>query len=95
MKRMISGASLLSVVLAGLAGPAFATPHETPNGWIGACNMVSAWPGLSPGKGVAVQEGRGMEGAMFGTPAYARMGDAHPGNAGMFNAVYVSGNGVC
>jgi len=71
------------------SGIAAAAPGVTPNGFIGACNMVAAWPGEGPGQGVAVQEGGGMEGAMtVNNPN---------GNLGMFHAVGVSGGlgGYC
>ena len=44
------------VLVAGSAGNAAAEPPETPNGWVGACNMVAAWTPDSPG---------GMDDAMW------------------------------
>ena len=92
MKRRIALAVTLAVLgLAVFAGSAAAAPPETPNGFVGACNMLASWPDEGPGKGVGVQPGGGMEKAMFGTPAYERFGDEHKGNLGMDHAVFVSG----
>ena len=82
------------LVLAAPAGTASAGPQPTPNGWVGACNMNSAWPTLSPGNAVGIQgtvefdgDGGGMEHAMTV--------DNANGNDGMFNATVVSGGQVC
>jgi hypothetical protein len=64
-----------SMSLSGV--PASAAP-TTPNGYVGACNMVQSWPG----GGAAVPPGGGMELAMNR--------DATQGNAGMLTAVAVS-----
>jgi hypothetical protein len=88
MKRALAlVAASAAITLTALAGNASAAPSPTPNGWVGACNMVSSWPGLGPGNGVGVQPGGGMERAMTV--------DNPNGNAGMFHAVSVSGNGDC
>ena len=58
---------------------AIAAPSPTPNGFTGAANMLSAWPGVGPG----VPVGGGMENAMNV--------DNPNGNTGMFTAVGVSG----
>lgn len=94
MKRRIGLAATLAVLgLAVFAGSAAAAPPETPNEFVGACNMLASWPDLGPAKGVGVQPDGGMEKAMFGTPAYERFG-YHNGNLGMDHAVFVSGGGV-
>ena len=41
MKKLLAlGAATSALALAGLAGPASASPPTTPNGYIGACNML-------------------------------------------------------
>ena len=92
--RGVLVAGLVTLSLTAFAGSAAAAPSETPNGFVGACNMVASWPGAGPGEGVGVQPGGGMENAMFGTPAYERLGDDHKGNLGMTRVVTVSG-GSC
>jgi hypothetical protein len=88
MKRMLALVSILvPLELAALTGSAAAAPNPTPNGFVGACNMVASWPGAGPGNGVGVQPGGGMELAMSV--------DNPNGNDGMFHAVFVSGNGDC
>lgn len=92
--RVVAGTLLTIAALAGSAAGAAAAPTETPNGWIGACNMNSSWPTLSPGQAVGITgtvewdgDGGGMEHAMtVNNPN---------GNDGMFNAVFVSGNQLC
>jgi hypothetical protein len=54
----------------------------TPNGFVGACNMLQAWPGISTG----VPVGGGMQNAMTV--------DNANGNAGMWTAVAASGDGA-
>ena len=87
MRRTTSRAVAFVAAVAATVGLssaiAAATPGATPNGFIGACNMVAAWPGESPGQGVAVQEGGGMQRAMTV--------DNPNGNYGMDTAVEVSG----
>lgn len=73
---------LLSTALLVFPGTARAGPSPTPNGFVGACNMLESWPGVGPG----VPEEGGMEHAMDV--------DASQGNDGMNNAVTVSG-GSC
>jgi hypothetical protein len=90
---------VLSVVLllAVPSGTASAAPSETPNGWVGACNMNSSWPTLSPGQAVGIQgtvefdgDGGGMENAMT-----VNQSQNTNGNDGMFHATVVSGGQVC
>ena len=84
--RVVLVTGLVVLSLTAFAGSASATPGPTPNGFIGACNMVAAVSGYGPGQGVGVQPGGGMENAMtVNNPN---------GNAGMWRAVYVSG-GSC
>jgi hypothetical protein len=84
MKRRISLAVTSAVLgLTVFAGSAAAAPPETPNGFVGACNMLASWPDLGPGQGVGVQPGGGMERAMSV--------DNPNGNLGMDHAVSVSG----
>jgi hypothetical protein len=72
--------------LTAFAGSASASPH---NGFVGACNMVAAWPGLGPGQGVGVKPGGGMENAM-------KRNVNGNGNVGMDNAILKSGGtGTC
>lgn len=80
--------AMVALGLAAFAGSAAAAPSQTPNGWVGACNMNASWPGLGPeNPGVGVQPGGGMENAMtVNNPN---------GNAGMFHATDVSGNQDC
>jgi hypothetical protein len=85
MKALLAVVSLVAAL--GATSAAQAAPSPTPNGWIGACNMNSSWPGLSPSNGVAVQPGGGMEHAMTV--------DNPNGNAGMFRAVERSGDQDC
>jgi hypothetical protein len=66
-----------ALALSSLA--ASAAPSPTPNGLIGACNMLQSWPGVGPG----VPAGGGMENAMSS--------DAPQGNAGMATAAAASG----
>ena len=63
-----------SPLLAGVATAA----DVTPNGFVGACNMVRSWPGVGPG----VPDGGGMLLAMGR--------DAAAGNTGMTTAVLAS-----
>ena len=86
-RALVLVSTLVVLALTAFAGSAAAAPSETPIGFVGACNMVAAWPGLGPAQGVGVQPGGGMEHAMTV--------DNPNGNDGMFNAVFVSGNGVC
>ena len=79
MKAAIAVASLVAAL--GAAAPALAAPPETPNGWMGACNMNSSWPGYSPSNGVAVQTGGGMERAIRSTTRTATTGCSAPSNA--------------
>ena len=85
MKVAVAVASLVAAL--GAAVPALAAPSPTPNGWVGACNMNSSWPGLSPSNGVAVQPGGGMERAMTV--------DNPNGNAGMSRAVERTSDVAC
>ena len=95
MRRALVIVSTLVVLsLNAFAGSAAAAPNPTPNGWVGACNMSSSWPTLSPGKAVGITgtvefdgDGGGMEHAMTGNNPN--------GNNGMFNATVVSGGQVC
>jgi hypothetical protein len=94
VRRAFVLVSLVVLVLTAFAGGAAARPSETPNGWVGACNMNSSWPTLSPGQAVGIQgtvdfdgDGGGMENAMTV--------DNLNGNDGMFNATVVSGGQVC
>jgi hypothetical protein len=79
--------AIVALGLAVFAGSAAAAPNPTPNGWVGACNMNSSWPGLGVGNGVGVQSGGGMQNAMTV--------DNPNGNDGMFHAIFVSGNQDC
>jgi len=72
---------LLSTAVLLFATTARAEPSPTPNGSVGACNMLQSWPGVGPG----VPSGGGMENAMTV--------DAAQGNAGMHTAVANSGSG--
>lgn len=88
---------LLLMSLSVFGGTASASPSETPNGWVGACNMNSSWPTLSPGNAVGIQgtvdfdgDGGGMENAMT-----VNQSENTNGNDGMFNATAVSGGQVC
>jgi hypothetical protein len=82
-RRLIARlAVVLALVLAALAlssGPVSAAPSPTPNGFVGACNMLQSWPGVGPG----VPAGGGMENAMNV--------DATQGNNGMSTAATASG----
>ena len=95
MRRALVIVSMLVVlILATFAGTATAAPNLTPNGWVGACNMNSSWPTLSPGNAVGIGgtvefdgDGGGMENAMtVNNPN---------GNDGMFHASDVSGDQEC
>lgn len=87
MKRRLAVMSaLVALGLAAFAGSAAAASNPTPNGYVGACNMLASWPGAGPGSGVGVQPGGGMERAMSV--------DNQNGNDGMNHAVFVSG-GYC
>jgi hypothetical protein len=85
MKVAVAVASVVAAL--GAVAPALAAPSPTPNGWVGACNMNSSWPGLGHSNGVGVQPGGGMERAMTV--------DNPNGNAGMFRAVERSGDQDC
>ena len=95
MRRALVLVSTLVVLsLSAFAGNAAAAPNPTPNGWVGSCNMSSSWPTLSPGNALGITgtvefdgDGGGMEHAMTV--------NSPNGNAGMFNAVFVSGNQLC
>ena len=85
MKRAFALVSALVVLGLALAAGSAAAPGVTPNGFIGACNMVSAWPGVKiHGNGVGVQPGGGMERVMT-------VNINGNGNAGMNNAVLRTG----
>lgn len=87
MRRALMIVSTLIVLaLTAFSGTAAAAPPTTPNGFVGACNMVAAWPGEGPAQGIGVQAEGGMQHAMTV--------DDPNGNAGMDRAVTVSG-GVC
>lgn len=90
MRRALVIVSMLVVlILATFTGSAAAGPNPTPNGWVGACNMVNSWPGLGTqnANGVGVQPGGGMENAMtVNNPN---------GNAGMATANVVTGGQAC
>jgi hypothetical protein len=88
---------LAVLVLAALPSSAVAEPPLTPNGWVGACNMNSSWPTLSPGEAKGIQgtlafdgDGGGMENAMT-----VNQSQNTNGNDGMFNATAVSGGQAC
>lgn len=89
MRRALVLLSLVVFALTAVAGSAAAEPNPTPNGWVGACNMVVSWPGLGVQNpnGVGVQPGGGMENGMTV--------DNPNGNEGMTNATVVSGGQVC
>ncbi len=53
--RVAVAASLVALSLTAFAGSVSAAPDPTPNGYVGACNMLQAW-------GVGAQGG--MENAM-------------------------------
>lgn len=40
MKRLILAIVSTAILMAVMAGAAVAAPSSTPNGWIGACNMM-------------------------------------------------------
>jgi len=92
--RVAMGTLLAVAALTAFASSAAAAPPMTPNGWVGACNMNSAWPTLNPGDAAGIEgtvdfdgDGGGMEHAMtVNNPN---------GNDAMFNAVFVSGNQPC
>jgi hypothetical protein len=98
MKRVLGLVSALVILaFAAFTGGASAAPSPTPNGWVGACNMNSSWPTLSPGKAVGIQgtvewdgDGGGMEHAMT-----VNQSQNTNGNDGMFHATDVSGNQDC
>jgi hypothetical protein len=93
-RALVLVSTLVLLSLSAFAGNAAAAPNPTPNGWVGACNMNSSWPTLSPGKALGITgtvefdgDGGGMEHAMtVNNPN---------GNDGMFNATAVSGGQVC
>jgi hypothetical protein len=85
-RALVVVSTLVILALTAFSGSAAAAPPVTPNGYVGACNMVAAWPGGGPANGVGVQPGGGMEHAMTV--------DNPNGNAGMYRAVAVSG-GFC
>lgn len=89
MRASITAAAAVAVFgLPVFAGTASAAPRTSPNGFIGACNMVASWPGAGPGSGVGVQPGGGMERSMTV--------DNPNGNAGMDRAVSATGAwGTC
>ena len=89
MRRALVLASLVVLLLAAFSGSAIAAPNPTPNGWVGACNMVVSFPGLGVQNpnGVGVQPGGGMENAMTV--------DNPNGNDGMTTATVVSGGQAC
>lgn len=92
--RFVVGAAVTILSLAVLSGSAVAGPTPTPNGWVGACNMNSAWPGLSPGQALGIgddSEWNGIGGGM----EHAMTVNNPNGNDGMFNAVFHSGNQAC
>lgn len=81
MRRFLISTAATVLLTLALVVPVAAAPGTTPNGFIGACNMVQAWPGVGH-----VPEGGGMENAMtVNNPN---------GNLGMDRAVSVSG-GSC
>lgn len=87
----------VTFMLAVPSSTASAQPSATPNGWVGACNMNSSWPTLSPGQAVGIEgtvefdgDGGGMENAMT-----VNQSQNTNGNDGMFNATVVSGGQVC
>ena len=85
MKRMLVLVSAVVILgVTGFAGSAEAQPSPTPNGFVGACNMVASWPGLGVQNpnGVGVPPGGGMQRAMTV--------DNPNGNAGMGTAVAAS-----
>ena len=89
MRRALVLASLVVLLLVAFSGSAVAAPNPTPNGWVGACNMVVSFPGLGTQNpnGVGVQPGGGMENAMtVNNPN---------GNDGMTTATLVSGGQAC
>ena len=89
MRRTLVLASLVVLLLAAFSGSAVAAPNPTPNGWVGACNMVNSWPGLGAQNpnGVGVQPGGGMENSMTV--------DNPNGNEGMAIANVVTGGQAC
>jgi hypothetical protein len=89
MRRALVLASLVVLLLAAFSSSAVAAPNPTPNGWVGACNMVNSWPGLGAQNpnGVGVQPGGGMENAMTV--------DNPNGNDGMAIANVVTGGQAC
>ena len=89
MRRALVLASLVVLLLTAFAASAAAAPNPTPNGWVGACNMVNSWPGLGAQNpnGVGVQPGGGMENAMTV--------DNPNGNDGMATANIVTGGQAC
>lgn len=96
MKRLLVPA-LVALALTAFAGSAAAQPEPTPNGWVGACNMNSSWPTLSPGEAAGIQgtvdfdgDGGGMENAMT-----VNQGQSTNGNDGMLHATVESGGQVC
>jgi hypothetical protein len=40
MKRLILAIGSSAIFMAAMAGAAVAAPGPTPNGWVGACNMM-------------------------------------------------------
>ena len=88
-RALVLVSMLIALVLTSLAGSAAAGPNPTPNGWVGACNMVVSFPGLGVQNpnGVGVQPGGGMENAMTV--------DNPNGNDGMTTATVVSGGQAC
>ena len=103
MRRALVLISTLVVLsLSAFAGNAAAAPNPTPNGWVGACNMNSSWPTLSPGQAVGITGTVEWELLTTGVPEADAGGMEHAmnvnnphGNDGMFNATAVSGGQVC
>lgn len=49
VRRTLAAIATTAVLLAALAGTALAGSHQptTPNGWVGACNMMLAGDGMA------------------------------------------------
>jgi len=100
--RRVFVSTLTAILLTAFAGPAAAEPNATPNGWVGACNMNSSWPTLSPGEAVGITGTVEWELLTTGIPEADAGGMENAmnvnnpnGNAGMFNATAVSGGQAC
>ena len=102
LRRALVLLSLVVFAPTAFAGSAAAEPNPTPNGWVGACNMNSSWPTLSPGQAVGITGTVEWELLTTGVPEADAGGMENAmnvnnpnGNDGMFHASDVSGTQDC